>query len=69
MVIFVNGEKKEIDGSVTVAELLTLMSVNRPDMVSVELNGSILERPSFARIVVKEGDKVEFLYFMGGGTD
>jgi len=33
----------------------------------VELNGEILERESFATTPVKDGDEVEFLYFMGGG--
>ena len=35
--------------------------------VTVELNGEILERESFATTQVKDGDEVEFLYFMGGG--
>jgi sulfur carrier protein len=38
-----------------------------PDMVSVELNGTILDRGSFESTTVKDGDKLEFLYFMGGG--
>jgi sulfur carrier protein len=39
-----------------------------PDMVSVELNGEILERSLFESTLLKEGDRVEFLYFMGGGS-
>jgi sulfur carrier protein len=38
-----------------------------PDMVSVELNGKILKRSDFETTALNEGDKVEFLYFMGGG--
>jgi sulfur carrier protein len=38
-------------------------------MVTVELNGSILRRDDFASIKVKKGDAVEFLYFMGGGSE
>ena len=38
-----------------------------PEMVSVEYNGEMLERDTFDTTQVKEGDSVEFLYFMGGG--
>ena len=31
------------------------------------LNGDILERINFDSIVVRDGDEIEFLYFMGGG--
>jgi sulfur carrier protein len=35
----------------------------------VELNGEILDRPVFESTPVKEGDAIEFLYFMGGGRN
>lgn len=68
MKITVNGEEVELDGELTVKELLTEQDVEQPDMVSVELNGEILSRDSFGEEVVTDGDKVEFLYFMGGGA-
>ncbi|NQT94587.1 MAG: sulfur carrier protein ThiS [Lentisphaerae bacterium] len=67
MTIQVNGEEVDIDGEVTVTELLTVREVKMPDMVSVELNSEILTRDKFDTTVVKSGDSVEFLYFMGGG--
>jgi len=51
-----------------VSELLVEQRVKMPDMVSVELNGQILRRNKFEATTIKEGDKVEFLYFMGGGS-
>lgn len=69
MTIQVNGEPADIGGEMTVTELLADRKVKMPDMVSVELNGAILERASFGSTTVKDGDKVEFLYFMGGGSD
>jgi sulfur carrier protein len=47
--------------------LLADQKVKMPDMVSVELNGDILDRSSFESTTIKDGDKMEFLYFMGGG--
>jgi len=52
----------------TVSELLVEQNVKMPDMVSVELNNQILKRSDFEDTVFKDGDKVEFLYFMGGGS-
>jgi sulfur carrier protein len=52
----------------TIRELLVVRNVASPDMVSVEHNGVILDRPDYETILVREGDVIEFLYFMGGGS-
>ncbi len=67
MKLAINGKDVETNGAQTVTELLREQKVKRPDMVSVELNGTILKRETFASTGLNEGDKVEFLYFMGGG--
>ncbi|MGM0471671.1 MAG: sulfur carrier protein ThiS [Bacillota bacterium] len=69
MKIKLNGEEVELDGELTVSELLEVEDVDMPDMVSVEVNGDILAREDFSSTVIKEQDEVEFLYFMGGGSD
>ena len=40
----------------------------QPEMVSVQVNEEFAEREDWESIQLKEGDKVDFLYFMGGGT-
>ncbi len=67
MKLTINGKDVETNGSSTVTELLKERKVKWPDMVSVELNGHILKRESFSSTSLNEDDKVEFLYFMGGG--
>ena len=52
----------------TVSQLLVQENVKMPDMVSVELNEQILKRAKFEETILKDDDKVEFLYFMGGGS-
>ncbi len=65
----INGTDTTIDTpSLTVVELLKQQNVDMPDMVSVQLNGEILERDAFENTTVKDSDEVEFLYFMGGGA-
>jgi len=68
MNIKVNGEDTSLEqNSVSVTELLKIKDVKMPDMVSVEYNGEILDRDAFESTLIKEGDQLEFLYFMGGG--
>lgn len=67
MNITVNGKPVQVRDDSTVLELLEELKVKTPEYVSVELNGEILDRAGFADTTVKEGDIVEFLYYMGGG--
>ena len=68
MKLVVNGEGTDLSDNLTVSELLVEQNVKMPDTVSVELNGQILKRLAFEQTILAEGDKVEFLYFMGGGS-
>lgn len=38
-----------------------------PQMVAVELNDILIDRDRLDSTVVQDGDRVEFLFFMGGG--
>jgi len=67
MNLVVNGKETNITDGLTVSQLLVQEKVKMPDMVSVELNGQILRRTKFEETILKDDDKVEFLYFMGGG--
>ena len=67
MKVIVNDKESDFVDGLTVSELLSEQNVKMPDMVSVELNGQILKRSDFENMVLKDGDKAEFLYFMGGG--
>ena len=69
MNIRINGKRESLEAeSLTVTELLGVRQVPDPDMVSVQLNGDILERNDFQSVSVNSGDELEFLYFMGGGA-
>ena len=67
MNLLVNGKNTDITDPLTVSELLAREDVKMPQMVSVELNGQILKRSAFETTTLKDDDKVEFLYYMGGG--
>jgi sulfur carrier protein len=70
MQLTVNGRPAFIDTTETLAipAVLDLLKVEQPLYVTVELNGDVLDRNNFESTFVKEGDALEFLYFMGGGN-
>lgn len=69
MKIKVNGKEKNFDkDSLSVSELLKVSEVERPEMVSVQLNGELVKKEDLKNKQLKENDEVEFLYFMGGGV-
>ena len=67
MKITVGGEKKEVVDGLTVAGLIELEQVETPEYVTVSINEEFIDRSTFESRVLREGDEVEFLYFMGGG--
>ena len=68
MKIKVNDATTEIPDGLTITGLLAHQKVKMPDMVSVQLNGAIMERKDFSSTPVHDNDSVDFLYFMGGGA-
>jgi sulfur carrier protein len=68
MQIKVNGKDVKLENEISVRELLDVEQVQTPEYVTVQLNGEFVERDDFGKTVVKHGDVVEFLYFMGGGV-
>lgn len=67
MYIIVAGEKKEVSDGLTVTALIEQEKVETPEYVSVSVNDDFIDRKDFETYALKEGDSVEFLYFMGGG--
>ena len=65
MQVTINGKLEEVQAG-TVLEVLKHKEVD-PHMVAVELNAHIVERDQLETTSIKDGDKLEFLFFMGGG--
>ena len=64
--ITLNGDPFELDRPLSVAELLAQLAID-PRRVAVEHNLSILKRDTFAHVIVRDGDRVEIVNFVGGG--
>ena len=67
MIVKVNGEIFSAEKALNIDELLAAVKADQPEYVTVQLNGEFVERADFPKTFVKDGDEIEFLYFMGGG--
>ncbi|MBR1831875.1 MAG: sulfur carrier protein ThiS [Ruminiclostridium sp.] len=68
MRLTVAGKTKDLEDGITVAKLIELENVETPEYVTVTVNDEFVESGDFGNTVLKDGDTVEFLYFMGGGS-
>ncbi len=68
MKIQANGKEVVLEKELTVKELLGTQNVEMQDYVTVQINDEFVNRDDFETLLVKDGDVVEFLYFMGGGS-
>lgn len=66
MRIIVNGEAREVAEGQSVASLLTDLGI-QAERVAVELNLTIVDRQTFTGTLLRDGDRVEVIGFIGGG--
>lgn len=67
MKIIVNGQPRELGEPPTVANLLHSLDL-QSEQVAVEVNLQILNRTDFPTWNLHDGDKVEVISFIGGGS-
>lgn len=67
MQILVNGERRDATLGTTVDDLLRELEIHS-DRVAVEVNLEVLDRQEFARRGLRDGDRIEIISFIGGGS-
>ena len=66
MQITLNGKSQAVDDRATIADLLEGL-VLKPVRVAVEVNEDIVSRDRYADTLIREGDRIEIVTFVGGG--
>ena len=66
MTIKLNGDPHEIPGPLSVSALLERLEIDGR-RVAVELNLDVVKKAAYASSLIKEGDEVEIVNFVGGG--
>ena len=64
--IQLNGKPQEIQAGMKVSDILLKWKI-RPELVTVEVNETILQKLDYETTELKNGDNVEFVFYMGGG--
>ncbi len=67
MRLVINGEEKEYSDIANLASLVDLLGL-KADRLAVELNRDIVPRTRWATTLLKEGDRLEIVHFVGGGV-
>jgi thiamine biosynthesis protein ThiS len=70
MKLQINGEERTFDNfpaPFTLAGLVEVLGM-KADRVAVELNREIVPRDRWSETNLAEGDKLEIVHFVGGGT-
>ena len=67
MFLHINGEQRDLPDGLTVAGLVAQLGM-KPDRVAVELNLAIIPRAQWDTTTLKDGDKLEVVHFVGGGS-
>jgi thiamine biosynthesis protein ThiS len=65
--ITLNGEPYQLDRPVSVSTLLAALAIDSR-RVAVEHNLVVVRRPLFDTTMIREGDEVEIVNFVGGGA-
>ena len=66
MTVTINGEIKQLEGEVTLDQLIELFSLPSK-RVAVELNREVVRKQDWPTVIVKESDRIEVVHFVGGG--
>ncbi|HYV87359.1 MAG TPA: sulfur carrier protein ThiS, partial [Candidatus Polarisedimenticolia bacterium] len=65
--VTINGENRQFEAPLTVRALLTRLGLD-PAKIAVERNLEIVPRSRYPEVMVREGDRLEIVHFIGGGN-
>jgi len=65
--LHINGEPRDFTEALSLAALVEQLGM-KPDRVAVELNLNIVPREHWAATALSDGDRLEIVHFVGGGS-
>ncbi|HZN09013.1 MAG TPA: sulfur carrier protein ThiS [Pyrinomonadaceae bacterium] len=66
MRVYVNGEPREINQPLTLAELVAELDLP-PARIAIELNRTVVRRNDWSATTLNDEDRIEIVHFVGGG--
>jgi len=68
MNLVINGEDRIFSSISSLSDLVTQLGL-KADRVAVELNRELVPRDRWPQTQLADGDKLEIVHFVGGGSD
>ena len=66
MDLIINGEAKSVNDNYTIEDILKELKIE-DKVMAVAVNMQIVKRENWGKFNPTDGDKIEFLHFVGGG--
>ncbi len=67
MIIHINGESRDVPSSCSAQALIEFLEMQN-DKIAMEVNMEIVPRSTYPNFTLHEGDKVEIVRAIGGGS-
>lgn len=67
MRVTINGEQREVPDGITLEALIQHLQLV-PERLAIERNREVVRRADWPRTFLAEGDRVEIIHFVGGGS-
>jgi thiamine biosynthesis protein ThiS len=67
MQVVINGEDRIFESPLTLAGLIQVLGM-KTDRVAIELNRDIVPRDQWDQTQLADGDRLEIVHFVGGGS-
>ena len=64
--IQLNGSPYKINTKTNLNQLLQELKIQKKK-VAIEVNGAIIEKEKYPKIILRKDDRVEIVHFIGGG--
>jgi sulfur carrier protein len=64
--LVINGEDKSYDKEQSIEEIINVLGIDGKVMATA-VNMEVVKKDNWSNFVPKDGDKIEFLQFVGGG--
>jgi sulfur carrier protein len=68
LTITLNGEPFSVPGPLTIMDLLSRLEIDYR-RVAVERNVRVIKRDAYMSTTIEEGDEIEIVNFVGGGSE
>ncbi|HET8826489.1 MAG TPA: sulfur carrier protein ThiS [Terriglobales bacterium] len=67
MTLTINGENRDLENVTTLSDLVSQLGM-KADRVAIELNRELIRRDRWPETQLSDGDKLEIVHFVGGGS-